>query len=77
MMREIEKASHRGQGRICKLLQRLGVTQEGSESSSVGAPVAAAGLPHAGDAGHGGDFSFRSGCGWRDQEASGKARNLG
>jgi hypothetical protein len=61
MKRKTEEASHRGQRRIRKLLQKLRVTQEGSETSSVGILAAATRLPNAKDDRNGGDFLFRSG----------------
>ncbi len=59
-MREIEEITLRAQRRIRKLLRRLDVAQESSETVSVGA----IGLPHASDASHSGDFIFRLGVAW-------------
>jgi hypothetical protein len=64
MMQGVEKIS-RDQKRICKLLRRLGVNQEGSEISDVKTPVATTQVPHIGGAEGGQDFSFKSRSGKR------------
>ncbi len=64
IMQGVEKISS-NQKRICKLLRRLRVNQEGSETSGVKTPVATARITHTGRAEGGQDFSFRSKSGKR------------
>jgi hypothetical protein len=62
MMREIEEASRQSQRRNSKLLRRLSVAKEGTETRSVRTPVEATGPAHASNAGSSGDFFLN--CAW-------------
>ncbi len=73
MARESDEVASRGRKQICKLLRRLGVIQEGSETSSAGTSVVAAQAPRAGTTKGDRDLIFMKKIGGEDLRQQGRS----